>query len=80
MQRSTCKVGSSSGQTQKLTLDEEFGVDPGVATTETEHTDVLNGGGSGGRGLQRLGGHAQMHCILRTHHEYFGIIIAARET
>ena len=29
-------------------VDEEFGVDPGVATAETEYTDVLNGGGSGG--------------------------------
>ena len=28
-----------------------FGVDPGVATTETEDTEVLNGGRSGGRGL-----------------------------
>ena len=39
-------------------LEEEFGVDPGVATTEAEYTEVLNGGGSGGRGVQRLGGHA----------------------
>ena len=31
-------------------LEEEFGVDPGVATTETGYTGVLNGGGSGGRG------------------------------
>ena len=40
-------------------LEEEFGVGPGVATSETEYTEVLNGGGSGGRGLQRLGSHAQ---------------------
>ena len=30
-------------------LEEEFEVGPGVASSETEHTEVLNGGGSGGR-------------------------------
>ena len=49
-------------------LKEEFGVDSGVATSETEHTEVLNGGGSGGRGLQRQGGHAQVQRILCTRH------------
>ena len=34
--------------TSARSLEEEFGVDPGVATTETEFTEVLNGGGSGG--------------------------------
>ena len=42
-------------------LEEEFGVNPGRPSTETEYTEVLNGGGSGGRGLQRLGGHAAAH-------------------
>ena len=36
--------------TSSRSLEEEFGVDSGVATTETEYTDVLNGGGSGGEG------------------------------
>ena len=61
-------------------LEEEFGVDPGVATTETVYSEVLNGGGSGGRGLQRLGGHAQVQRILRTRHEYPGVIISAHGT
>ena len=47
-------------------LEEEFGVDLGVATTEMEYTEVPNGGGKGGRGLQRLGGHAHVQRILRT--------------
>ena len=38
-------------------LEEEFGVDPDEATTETEYTEIPNGGGSRGRRL-RLGGHA----------------------
>ena len=54
-------------------LEEEFGADPGVATTGAECTEVLNGGGSGG-GLQRLGDHAP-----RTRHECPGAITAARE-
>ena len=57
-----------------------FGVDLGVATTETEYTKVLNGGISGGRGLPRLGGHATVQRILRTRHEHPGVIIAAHET
>ena len=40
-------------------LEEEFGMDPGVATTKAEYTEVLNGGRSEGEGLRRLGGHAQ---------------------
>ena len=36
--------------------------------TETKYTKVLNGGGSGGRGLQRLGGNAQVQRIPRTRH------------
>ena len=59
---------------------EEFGVGRGVATSEAECTEVLNGGGSGGRGLQRLGGHAQVQRILRARREYPGIDIAAHET
>ena len=55
-------------------------MDPGVATTETEYTEDLNGGGPGGRGLQRLGGHAQVQRMLRTRHECPGVIIAAHET
>ena len=61
-------------------LEEEFGVDPGVATTAAEHTEFLNGGGSGEGGLQRLGVHAQVQRILRPRHEYPGVIISARET
>ena len=61
-------------------LEEEFGVDPGVATTETEHTEVLNGGGSGEGVLQRLGVHAQVQRILRPRHEYPGVIILAHDT
>ena len=45
-----------------------------------EYTEVLNGGGSGWRGLQRLGGHAQVQRILRTRHEYPEVIVAAYET
>ena len=60
-------------------LEEEFGVDPGVATTETEHTEVLNGGGSGEGVLQRLGVHVQVQRLLRPRHEYPGVIISARE-
>ena len=61
-------------------LEKEFGVDPGRATMETKHTEVLYGGGSGGRGLPRLGGHAPVHCILHTHHEHLGVITASHET
>ena len=61
-------------------LEEEFGVDPGVATTGTEHTEVLNCGGSGGGGVQRLSGHAQVQRIQRTRHERPGVIITAHET
>ena len=46
-------------------LEEEAGVDEGVATTEAE--------GSG-----RLGGH-EVQCILRTRHECPGVITAAHE-
>ena len=62
--------------------EEDFGVDPGVATTETPYTDVLNGGGSGGGGggVQRLNGHAQVHCILRARHECPGALFMANET
>ena len=67
-------------ETRSRSPKEEFGVDPGVATTETEHTEVLNGCGSGGGGVQRLGGHAQVQCIPRTRHEYPRVVIAAHET
>ena len=33
---------------------EEFGVDPRVSMTRAEYAQVVNGGGSGGGGLQRL--------------------------
>ena len=33
-------------------LEEEFGVDPGVAATEAEYIEALMGSGSGGEGLQ----------------------------
>ena len=42
--------------------------------------DVLNGGGSGGRGVQRLDRHAQVQHSLRTRHECTGVIIMAHET
>ena len=58
---------------------EAFGVDAGVATTEGEHTEVPNCGGSGGCGPQRLGGHAQVQRILRTRHECLAVITAAHE-
>ena len=61
-------------------LEEEFGVDPGVATTEAEHTEVLNGGESGEGGLQRLGVHAQVQRILRPRHEYPGVFILPHDT
>ena len=38
-------------------LEKEFGVDMGWATTETKYTEVYDGG-SEGEGLRRLGGHA----------------------
>ena len=57
-------------------LEEEFGVDLGVAT-EAEYTEILNGGGSGGGGLQRLGGHAQEQRFQRTRHECPGVVTAA---
>ena len=60
-------------------LEEEFGVDAGVASTEAKYTEVLNGGGSGGEGLERLGGHAQRQRILRTRHDCLGVITAAHE-
>ena len=59
-------------------LEEEFEVGSGVVSSEMEYTEVLTGGGSGGP--QRLGGRAQMQRILRTRHEYPGLIIAAHET
>ena len=58
----------------------EFGVDMGRAATETKHTEVLHGGGSGGGGLPRPGGHAPAHCILHSHHEYPRDITAPHET
>ena len=61
-------------------LEEEFGVDPGVATTEAEYTEVLNGGGSGGSGLQRLGSLAQVQRTPRARHECPGVITATHET
>ena len=54
-------------------VEEEFGVDPGVATTETEYIEALIGGGFGG-------GHARVQRILSTRHENPGVIIAAHET
>ena len=39
--------------------EEEVRVDPGLATTRSEYTQVVNGGGSGGGGLRRLDNHAQ---------------------
>ena len=48
-------------------LEEEFGMDPGVATTKPEYTKVFNGGGSEGEGLRRLDGHAQVDRILCRH-------------
>ena len=50
--RSTCNVGGSSGQTQKLTHTGRR------VRSGTEHTEALIGGGSGGEGLQRLGNDA----------------------
>ena len=54
-------------------------MDPGVATTETEHPEVLNGGGSGGGGLQDWAAHAQVQRILRTGHGCPGRYHAAHE-
>ena len=67
---------SSSGQRPRSSrsVEEEFGVDPGVATMETELTDVLHGGGSGRGGVQRLNGHAQVQRIPRIRHECPGVI------
>ena len=59
---------------------EEFGLDMGRATTEKKYSEVLYGGGSGGRGFPRLGGHAPMQRILHTRHECPGVIIAAHRT
>ena len=53
-------------------LEEEFGVDPGVATTKPEYTEVFNGGGSELEGLRRLGGHAQVERILCIRHGHLG--------
>ena len=61
-------------------LEEEFGVDMGRSITETKYSEVLYGGGSGGRGLPRLGDHAPLHRFPRTRHECPGVIIAAHET
>ena len=60
-------------------LEEELGMDAGAATTEAEHTEVLNGSGSGRGEPERLGGHAQVQRILRTRHECTGVITAAHE-
>ena len=57
-------------------LEREFGVNPGRVTTETEYTEVLNGGGSGEEGLQRLGVQAPLQRMLHGPHEYPGVIIA----
>ena len=59
-------------------LEEEFG-DPGVTTSKPEYTEVFNGGGSEGEGLQQLGDHAQVERTLCIRHEYPGVIIAALE-
>ena len=49
-------------------------MDAGVATTEAQYTEFPNGGGSGEDGPQRLGVLAQVQDILRTCHEYPGVI------
>ena len=49
-------------------LEQEFGVDPGVATKKPEDTEISNGGGSDGEGLGRLGGHAQVERIQCIRH------------
>ena len=61
-------------------LEKEFGVDMGRATTETKYTEVLNGGRPRGVGLPRLGGHAPMQRILHTHHECPGVVMVAPGT
>ena len=50
-----------------------------MATTKPEDTEVFYGGGSEGKGLRRLGGHAQVERILCIQHGYPGVIIAALE-
>ena len=75
--RSTC---TARREAHAHSRKKEFGVDPGVATTETGYTDVFNGGGSGGRGVLRLNGHAQVQRIPRTRHGCPGVIITAHET
>ena len=51
-------------------LEKEFGVDVGRATTETKYTEVYGGGSGGGGGLPRRSDHAPTQHILHTHHEY----------
>ena len=53
---------------------------PVVATTETEHTHVLNGCGSVRHILQRPDSHAQLQRVFRIRHEHPGVIITAHET
>ena len=47
-------------------------MDPGVATTRPEYTEVFNGGGSEGEGPRRHGGHAQFYASVM-------VIVAALE-
>ena len=61
-------------------LEKEFGVNIGRVTTETKYTEVLCGGGSGGRGLSRLGSHAPIQRILHANHEHPEVIIAVHGT
>ena len=79
--RSTCNGGSSSGQAQKLALSRggiRSGAWCGVIANGVDRSSQRQR--IRRRQIQRLSGHAQVQRILRTRHEYPGVIIAAHET
>ena len=51
-----------------------------MAKTKPEYVEVFNGGGTGGGGLRRLDGHAQVERSQHIRHGYPGVIIATLET
>ena len=60
-------------------LEEKFGTESGMASTEAERIEVLIGGRSGVEELQRQGVYALVQRILCTRHELLGINTLTRE-
>ena len=77
------KIIHNSHLKRRISLEEQKGPEAGqffLCGREAEYTEfVLKGGGSGGRGLQRMGVRVWVQRTLRTRHECHGVIAAAQE-